>query len=331
MLVKYIKRAFTLARSEIGLLHIFASDYWRFRKHAAPFRRFSNDSQRHAFLLMLLHSIEKGLALPSPKDFFGQDKRDLIIRTYNAIRFDDKTRWLHCYTLNVMTTYLDHLVSAAAAPPEYIESIRQFTDSLQDKQPKTESIGGTIETKSSHVPKWTRDEVVKFFESRHSTRKFRKGTINKEPLLLASQMAQSGPSACNRHPCKVHFIEKGETMERVLEMQKGNRGFGTEFSQVAVVTCDLSAALDATERNQPWVEGGLFSMSLILAFHSMGYGTCSLNWSAELAQDDAIRATGIVKEQDCVIMLIGLGLLRERYTVAASTRAKAELLTTFHS
>ena len=330
MLLKYIKRARDLARFELRMLQVYLFDYRRYRKHAAPNRRFSNDTQRGAFLLMVLHSIEKGLTMPTPRGFFGQDKAKLIMKTYRAMHFDDRSRWLHCYTIRVMEAYQKHLIERGETPATFLETLKAFIETHKDEQESPEVHGGALSLRAVQVPRFTDSQLSALFETRHSTRMFREGTIPKQHLLLAAQMAHSGPAACNRHPCRVHYINKGPLMKRALEIQGGNTGFESEIAHVAVVTCDLSSFLDLTERNQPWVEGGLFAMSLVLAFHAMGYGTCCLNWAATIEQDKAIRATGVVEDRHCVIMLIGLGLLRDDYVAAVSTRAPEDQLATFH-
>jgi hypothetical protein len=280
---------------------------------------------------MLLHSIEKGLSLPWSKGFFGEDKLNLIIKTYRSIQYNDANRWIQDYTAKVCQAYLAHLNQHGQAPSEFIRSTNQFVNSILDREMSKSIKGESLVQEVGRIPQWNHEQLISFFESRHSVRMFQKGLVPRKDLLAATRMAQSGPSACNRHPCKVHFVANGELMDKVLESQNGNRGFGTEFSHVAIVTFDLSSLLAPTERNQAWVEGGLFSMSLVLAFHAMGYGTCCLNWCADGGQEARLRATGIVNSRDCVVMLLGIGLLREDYTVAVSTRTDPEQVATFHS
>jgi NADH-quinone oxidoreductase subunit A len=90
----------------------------------------------------------------------------------------------------------------------------------------------------------------------------------------------------------------------VLARQSGNRGFGHTASHVLVISADLRAFVFAHERNQCWVDGGLFSMSLVYAFHALGLGTCCLNWSVAREDDRRLRrAAGLADHENVVMML----------------------------
>ena len=46
-----------------------------------------------------------------------------------------------------------------------------------------------------------------------------------------------------------------------------------------IIAMDLKAFVPAHERYQHWIDGGMFSMSIIYALHSLGLSSCCLNWS----------------------------------------------------
>src|SRR3546814_1994141 len=70
-----------------------------------------------------------------------------------------------------------------------------------------------------------------------------------------------------------------EIIDRALSLQNGNRGFGHEIPCLLILCTDLSAFDTAGERYQHWIDGGMFSMSLVWALHALGYSSCCLNWS----------------------------------------------------
>jgi hypothetical protein len=108
----------------------------------------------------------------------------------------------------------------------------------------------------------------------------------------------------------------------VLAFQNGNRGFGDQVNKVIVVTTDLQAFVTPGERNQCWIDGGMFSMSLIHALHSLGVATCCLNWSVEMDIDRAMRVSAGIPECEAVIMLIAIGHYPAHLRVAQSARKR---------
>ena len=65
-------------------------------------------------------------------------------------------------------------------------------------------------------------------------------------------------------------------------------------------------------------------MSFIYALHSLGVGSCCLNWSVEPRLDEAIRQIRGLPPDHAVIMLLAIGLLPPELLVAQSPRRPVE-------
>ena len=74
------------------------------------------------------------------------------------------------------------------------------------------------------------------------------------------------------------------------------------------------------ERNQCWIDGGLFAMSLVLGLHAQGLGTCFLNWSKSSPRDRAMRALLKLPPEEVIIVLVAVGHLPDTLEVARSAR-----------
>ena len=112
--------------------------------------------------------------------------------------------------------------------------------------------------------------------SRHSMRQFESKSINIEDVEKAIKIAQKAPTACNRQASKVYLYKDKATNDALGELIAGNTGFQQEVPNYLVVTADVSAFYDTFERNQVYVEAGLFSMALVEALHYYGIGSCIL-------------------------------------------------------
>jgi nitroreductase len=146
-----------------------------------------------------------------------------------------------------------------------------------------------------------------------------------EPELIkqAVSMALTTPSVCNRQAWKARVFSDSKKNE-ILAMQNGNRGFTELIDTVIIVTCDLDCFTSDGERNQPWIDGGMFSMTLLLALHSVGLGTCCLNWCVGKEQDMQLRESIKLPESEVVIMIIAVGHIPEKLMVARSSRKPLE-------
>jgi nitroreductase len=133
-------------------------------------------------------------------------------------------------------------------------------------------------------------------------------------------MASFTPSVCNRQNWKVFVFTSAEDKRRVLAFQNGNRGFGDQASKILLVTADLQGFVAPGERNQGWIDGGMFAMSLLYLFHSLGVGTCCLNWSVKMETDQNMKAAAGIPDSHGVIMLIAVGHYPVHLRVAQSPR-----------
>lgn len=183
---------------------------------------------------------------------------------------------------------------------------------------------GTIDDVVSPLPEayepLPRDVVASFFRSRHSVRHFdAQREVPRDVLTLAAELAGRSPSVCNRQAWRVRFATDDPTKSRLLKYQSGNRGFG-HVPVVALVTVDVRRFSGPGERNQAWIDAGLFSMSLVLALHGLGVSSCMLNMSVRNATADALRAEFAIPSHELVVMQIALGYAAPGHRVARSPR-----------
>jgi nitroreductase len=121
-----------------------------------------------------------------------------------------------------------------------------------------------------------------------------------------------------------------ESKAAVLRHQNGNRGFGDQAAYVLIVTTDIQSFTSVGERNQAWIDGGMFAMSLIWALHSLGLGTCCLNFCVEKETDTALRASAGIPDAQAVIMMLAVGALPAEFAVAQSPRKRLEEMIVLH-
>ena len=133
-------------------------------------------------------------------------------------------------------------------------------------------------------------------------------------------MAQKTPSVCNRQSSKVYLFHNKDDVNKVLSYQNGCASFAKSVQAVYIVTSNLESFISTDERNQCWIDGGLFAMSLLYALHSLGIGSCCLNWCATKKSDDLLHSAAGISKSEVVIMLIACGNYPNDLRVARSVR-----------
>ena len=296
-----------------ALLRDSVYDFSRFLRS-----RLNTEEIIRARITMDYHRIEKGLALKDTRIGFGQETVMRLIDNlyaYNAIAGVDTLVTIAVQTLAAYSEF--HAVNGGADP------------SLETKIAELRKICQTNVRHADSGYKWVDKREVHeqavcdlspFFLSRYSVRDFSEQEVALKLVERAMQMAVKTPSVCNRQAWRVYLFHQKDDILKVLALQNGNRGFREQVPLVAVVTCDRSAFVTPDERNQAWVDGGMFSMSLVYALHSLGLGSCCLNWSVGKSQDVKLKQLTGIPETDAVIMMIAIGHLPETFKVACSPR-----------
>lgn len=274
-----------------------------------------------ARIIKSYHRIEKGLALAAPRPGFGPDAIALLmgdISTYSDNFGEDHVIKRGLQTLAEYEAF--NLHKGSKVP----DVARFLAESSYDSKDGYLVEGGTLEVTREAIHAGALLDLKPFFQSRYSVRQFSKEVVSEELIELAIKMAQKTPSVCNREAGRVFLVSDKARAAELLTYQNGNRGFGDQADKLLVITTNLECFLTVGERNQCWIDGGLFAMSLIYALHSLGLGSCCLNWSVEPTTDDAFKRASGIPDENAIIMLLAVGHLPERFRVAISARRPIE-------
>jgi len=305
----------------------YARDGLRYLTHSAT-RVPRRLTSLRALVIMDTHRIEKGLAVPRPKPWFGRSIVGRLTRNvalYQQFGGDLDSVQSALATLN---EYLDQNRAGASTEPAWVPELRADVAAVRAAAAGVvanaleSSCGGTVTISREAVRHGGMRCPPGFFSTRHSIRDFAPEPVTWQELSAAVTTAQSTPSVCNRQSWRVHAFARGPAADAVLGCQNGNSGFGHTASHILLITGDLRTFVYLGERNQVWIDGGMFAMSLVYAFHAAGLGTCCLNWSVEHGADRRLREAIEIPEWEVVIMMLAVGRLPERLRVARSSRRR---------
>ena len=233
------------------------------------------------------HRVEKGLALRTPRQPFGADVADRM----------------------------DLLAPHAAESPyaAHVESARVALHEWNSSGLRSDLVSPPRHSEVRGI-----EDVERFFGTRHSVRDFADVDVSPDLLTRAVALAVNTPSVCNRQAWRVRFFH-GDAADRIRRHQNGNAGFG-QIPVIALITVDAQMFAGAGERNQGWIEGGLFAMSLAWVLHGLGLDTCLLNMSVGNAAADALRLEEGIPPEELIIMMMAIGYGREGHRRARSPR-----------
>ncbi len=273
-----------------------------------------------ARIIMHYHVIEKGLTMPNRHLAFG---KAVVLRTMQLVRdfterFGSEDAQVK-HAIGVLREYYELHRSCGydfSVDNAYWQALMRFLDTHTDVE-------------SAHQRHVTSDEFYAtneepfpaFAKSRHCVRNYAQKDVPMSRLKSAISLALTTPSACNRQYCKVHCISDGRK-KKLLEMQGGNRGFGHMADKVLVVTSSLEGVFTPMERNDIFVNGGMFLMNLCFALHYYKIAHCILTWAQTLETDASAREIigPSLKNDETIIALLSCGEAPAEFDVAESPR-----------
>ena len=267
-----------------------------------------NYADRKSFLerdmLVLAHSLEKGMGIPDPRKGYGKEKAYNLVCTMKE--YGDKYD-TDCFpyqeSFRVLETYIDLMKSQKVR----IRKIEAVKNELK------KNISGTYELEAGYdqlsyeqLSVVTPEELEKIYSTRHSIRHFSKEIISEEELHKVIGLANRAPSACNRQPVRLYHTvtqEKAAEFENIID---GSHGFKGETPYYMLVTVDR-AYFAGDEYLQWYTNGGIYLAYLNLAFHACGIGSIILQWKYANEKEQTIKDYFGIMKSEAIIAVIGYG------------------------
>lgn len=318
MLKKFIRktRSFIFYKTPFGEFFSSMYDLNHHLKYSFNTKNLHKDKDSFKYYLTKqYHIIEKGLSLPETRSGFGQPKITNVIekaQKYEKIYGSDEL------TLSIRETLKQYM--SINKDSELTNVFRLTVNKYLDSNSKSGSgKGGLKYIDRDFSSTLNLEEFTIFAKSRVSVRNFSNENVSIGILKAATEAAQYAPSVCNRQSWKVHCYTDKSKILSILSYQNGNRGFSNVINKLIIVTSDAKG-FTSFENNQRFIDGGLFSMNLLLAIHAAGLGACPLNTCYPYIIEKKVKSVSGIPDNERLIMMIGIGCLKEKYSVAYSAR-----------
>lgn len=298
------KQAETLAKEQ-------ALDAERYLEHSIPpatsgrLARLKG-MQLDASATRLYHRVEKGFSLPAPRRPFGAKAVPGLAKVFANKKHDP----------NALYAVESKLVLDA------LEAWNERGERVDEVAPRGDSLP---------TNPLTPEQLSQFMTSRHSIRDFEQRPMDDDLVREVVRIAMSAPSVCNRQGWRVHYYSDKADLNRILPLHGGSAGFADNIPGLFVVTYDIRSFEGPNERNQGWIDGGLFAMTLMLSLHGMNLGAVPLNWARSNNASDMLREVTGIPEHENIVMLMAAGHPAEGYRVARSARRPLDTILRFGS
>lgn len=296
----------------------YVYDFKRFSVHSSALNADVSAEAVAARITKEYHRLEKGMALPEPRPGFGKATIDYLLKAVPRLEERAGACLATRGARGSMRQYIafhDAQGHGAMIPL----TLRTFVEASDPDLP-----GGAFSMTQADLAAATSINFDRFARARYSTRQFTGAPVPESVIEAAVRTALKSPRVCNRESRRVHAGFDPVLRERMLSFQNGNRGFGHLAGAILIITSDLRHFTDFGERNQAFVDGGLFAMTLAFALHDKGYGTCFLNWSAPFWRDREMRRAIGIPDHEVVITFLAVGCLPERFDLAVSPAPEVE-------
>lgn len=274
-----------------------------------------------AELIFQYHKIEKGLVMPGNERLFSVEPALTCIRLLNRWISSGLSRSDPVFlgAIQTLVAYENRVSEKLLDPENQVTSkVRDFLSAVIERDPSLSTPRQLPICDQSHITDG--HAFLALATARRSTRSFLPRAVTPEVIEAAVRSAQLAPSACNRQPWHIYVVNDANKKRILLSHQNGNRGFGHLAPHVAIITADAQCFFDASERHEPFVDGGLFSMSFILALTAHGVGSCCLNWCVSPATDAAVHQIFGLPEGSRIVMLVAFGYPTDGCVVPRSPR-----------
>ena len=292
----------------------FFYDLVRFVRFSAWNSDMSDREKRNYHIAKTYHALEKSLSFKDRNATSGWSNAYLTLDILKEAKYHGNFGYFDRTGLKALKSFISLKNS------KDLEKSADINKNINSFDFHDEARHGSISYSKSDFEQGVLDKPESFFLSRYSLREFSNAQVDNDKIKRAITLAAKAPSVCNRQAWHVYHSNERDVIDGALKHQQGNKGFGDRVPNLMIITADLNAFMPGQEHYQHWIDGGLFSMSLIHALHSLGVASCCLNWSQAPVNDKKLRKEFNVKPQHTIIMMLAVGYPDEDNKVCVSSR-----------
>lgn len=296
------------------------------------YKQLSQVATDHNFQLRRnVHRLEKGLVMRPRRAVFAADYIAQTVASYGRVAGLGATepdlidlgelRWAH----DVLAEYFAVVVH----PHRIIDRARSEFASLPNVEGDDRFVPYRRELGTS--PPVTPDAITALAHRRRSVRWYLPRPVPHELVDRAIEVAAESPSACNRQPFEFRIYDDPALVESISRVPLGTGGFAHNLPMIVVVVGKLRAFRTERDRHLIYIDGGLASMSFILALEAEGLSSCCINWADLPQQEREMTRLLHLAPDERVVMLIAVGYADPDGLVPYSQKKPLDLIRRYNA
>lgn len=284
---------------------------------------FENDVQYEYAIMLLVHSLEKGFCHEKLRPFGEQKVIELVSNLINYEKKGGSTKnTAYIISINILNKWKN-----LYDENKWNKSSSYFivNDYLSNQNTKIKNIDvGSEVLNTSLNQKYENFDYLDAISTRHSVRNYKEEKISDEDIDYCVNAAILTPTACNRQMIKLYYVDNKKKKDLLKKSIIGLSGFNKDNVNLFVVTYDTCAFSYYGERNQGYLNAGLFSMNLVNAMHFKGIGSCFLQWGNTNKEENFIKENLGIPRNERIAIVIAAGYYLESSVIAKSVRKRKE-------
>jgi len=299
-----------------SLMKNFFIDAILYYKHSIVFKK-NTINKAEALIILGYHSLEKGLLHDPIRYRFGIEHVKILIQSLNKqeilnIRNTSQIASCNLVLCSYYEKHKENNIDISDYFPESAYNQLKFHLKINSKS----VINHEIDTYFENTGK----DFFHFSNSRCSVRDFTGESVPFEIINKVIELARNAPSVCNRQSVRIYYINKKETINEIFKIQGGLAGFDERIAQLLIVAADRNYFYSIGERNQMYIDGGIFLLNLLYALHFYKIAACPAHWGMTYDKDIKINAILNMPESEKVISLVPIGIPVKCFKTTLSLR-----------
>lgn len=296
----------------------YKKDGSRYIKSSYMLSKVSTVENLRGEITFFYHSLEKGLSNENLRLNFG---KRAYTKLFNAM---DKFISLGYDTLDSRfqqaISVIEHYIvvhEENGVKPEHI--ILKYNE-YKKYRVKNNFVGGATHYYKTELPDFEKISFNDLLKNRHSIRDYGEDEVPHDKINKAISLSMKAPSACNRHPWKVYHITNKEILNQIYQMQGGLTTNGKNLRGMLLVTANNSYFNGSHERNQTFIDGGMFAVTLLYALTAQQIATCPLHADFRYEKEQKVKSILSISDAEDLICFIAYGSYPEEGKYANSPR-----------
>ncbi|WP_104500514.1 nitroreductase family protein [Acinetobacter indicus] len=299
----------------------YLQDAINYFKHSSVFSK-DKFYKMESDLIIAYHSIEKGFLHEKIKPKFAKDKVKFIISIIPRIlklnegQIDGQI----LVAINVLIKYYEYHKNKNINISDYFseENYNYYKKYSNEKFNPSHLISRLDFYKDSD------SNFLKFSSSRKSIRNFNGEKVSNKIIHSVIELANNAPSVCNRQSSKVYLVNDKAKINSILKIQGGFTGYEKNVGQILILVSNKNCFYSIGERNQMYIDGGIYLMNLLYSLHFYGIAACPANWGKCVGDDKRVRKYLDIPMEQQIICIVPIGYANEKIAYANSERRPSE-------